>query len=269
MVEHGKPNAFSDSLSSIAMLMIVGCAFIGPFLMTIAAIYADIDYTYYPLEAILPDPKYRSFHTIIAALLIRLIFLFWGCVEGWRTLLIMIYLSYILIEQVVKIISVLVSRVFLFRDFYSNYIYFKLVYSKVEKVLNVVTYIATSMTFWALVASYWICVKGTIENVSLPLYLMFVLVAVVITASYSIVLPVLCKTLEMAVKVVEKHRKKALFQYVRCKGFSHRLNVMRVMGIHPVRLKYGMFLTIRMDFLREYCGLIVNRTFEAILVVEF
>ncbi len=268
-VEHGNSQPLSDSLSTIAMMTVVGSAFTGPYLMTIAAIYADIDYTYYPLEAILPDPIYRNFQTIITALLIRLVFLFWGCVEGWRTFLFLVYLGFILIERAVKILMVLTSRVFLFRDFYKNYIYFKLVYSKVEKVVQVITYISFSIYFWALVASYWVCVQGTIEKVTLPLYLMFALVALAITLAHFLILPLLCGAMEMAIHVVAVHRQKARFQYVKFKGFGYKLNVLRVAGIQPVRLRYGMFWTIRMEFLGEYVWLIVNRTFDAILVVDF
>ncbi len=157
----------------------------------------------------------------------------------------------------------------MFRDFYKYYIYFKILYSKLERMINFTTYVVLSITFWTLVASYWVCVKGAIEKVSLPLYLVFIFVAVAITLGYFVMLPLVCRALEMAVQVVALHRQKVRFRYVQCKGFGHRVNILRVEGILPIRKKYGMFWTIRMEFLGEYFWLIVNRTFDAILVVDF
>lgn len=95
------------------------------------------------------------------------------------------------------------SQVYTFSGFYSNYIYVRLLYRKVERLCWVLTYILLSTTFWVLVASCWIVVKGSIEKVTLPLYFVFVLTTLIIFNLYAAALPIVCKGLEMAIDVVD------------------------------------------------------------------
>ncbi len=237
--------------------------------MTIGAIYANIDYVYYPLEAVLPDPKYRKLSTILIALLIRILFALWGSVECWRTISLFAWLCLMLVSRFLRILQILMSQLYTFRYFYCNYIFLKLLYGKMKRVVWILTYVGLSSTFWILVTSCWVIVKGSIEQLSLPLYLVFVLAAVMILIGYAIVLPMACKGFEMAVKVVYLYRFRTKFQLARVRCFIYKTEAMKAKAIKPMELTYGVFWPLRMAFLGEYFWLIVLRTFDAILLVDF
>lgn len=241
----------------------------GPFVLTVSALYANIDYLYYPLEILLPDPKYRSLETILGAVIIRLVCVLWGSLECGRAASLFIYLFFMIINRFLRTLKILMSQVYTFSGFYGNYIYVTLLYRKTEQLCWIITYILLSTTFWILVASCWIVVKGSIEKVTLPLYFVFVLTALIIFALYAAALPIVCKGLEMAIEVVALQELRARFRYARLKCRLVKAEIKTIKAIKPIKLTYGMFWQLRMSFLGEYFWLIVLRTFDAILIIDF
>ncbi len=107
------------------------------------------------------------------------------------------------------------------------------------------------------------------KKVTLPLYLVFALAAVIVLVGYAIALPMACKELEMAIPVVGIHVLRAKFRYtrLRCRLFNAELK--KTKAVKPIDLRYGLFWQIRMALLPDYFKLVVLRTFDAILIVDF
>lgn len=250
-------------------LLIPAVCFLVPPLFVAAAMWIDVDGIYFLLEMILPDPMYRDRNYIYGALACRFILLFWSFEESCRIIGLICCVGYLWVDRAGKIITVLRTRVINFSGFYRYYIYLTLLFQRIREIAEYVLYCLLTILFWATVASCWICVKGTVNQITLPFYISFFVTAIASTTFFIITIPLLCGTLDAAAQVIYENYIRSRFRCVKVNSVTEKIELMKVQAVRPIGIKYGIFHDVDSDFAMEFFSLIVLRIFDVILVLDF
>lgn len=250
-------------------IIVIPFALFGPFLVCLGSVWADMDPTYYTLELLLSNPLYRTSKEIYGALGFRIILNLMVSLEIIRSLTFFGCTVYIVLERFIGILETLLTTVREFGSVYRYYVTLILLYKKLENMIHFLLHMILTMSFWALVACCWICVKANIDQITIPFYMMFVMIAAMIAVLKLIVVPMICNSMQAAELVVKFHFMLAKLRYARLKGFINKERVMKLKAIKPIQMKYGPFWALDRKFVGEYFWLIVLRIFDTILLLDF
>lgn len=212
---------------------------------------------------------YRDIKYLYASILVRLVLLHWSCVETCRILCFVGFIAYLVLRRASKILSATSQRMKKFEDFHHYYIALALLHKRLENTVHILVYTLFNASFWILVAACWVCVKGTIARLTLPFYLTFVMLAVVMVMIYSFIIPMICNFCEIALKTVNCHILRTKFRYCYTKLSKRKFELLQACAVRPIQLKYGIFWILNKDFAKDYFWQVVQRTFDAILIIDF
>lgn len=237
--------------------------------LSLAIISADFDCPYFIFEEILEDPKYRSQEVIYFTLLIRFTLCLIVCLETSRTCMFIACCLAILVDRFTEFLLILLQDIRDSYKFYICYTKFSIMFKKAENFFQLLVYLVMCICFWAQVVCCWVVVKADVLNVGFFMYTIFVIVVISLGLFHVLIIPMFCSALELTSQVVKIHTLFAEIRYSKRKSRLRKLYVKLCQSILPIRVKYGPFGTLGIDFCREYFWVIVMRVFDTILLVEY
>lgn len=243
---------------------------IQPFILIFGVVAGDFDAPYFYLNLILQPPAYREMFTIIASICFRLVIGLVFAVEFARNLSFLLCYVFILIHRSKLIFDILV--VVKTRQFPKCFYYYKcffLALRKIESWFNTVVYIGLLAQFWAVVESCWICVKLSPEDISLPLYLFFVALFILIgITGHLMVIPFVCNLAETILFSLEIHSLKRKLVYIKRKTKGNKFMMLQAQSLYPYRIRYGPYYYLGKEFDTDNLWTLVERCIDTCLVFD-
>lgn len=239
-----------------------------PFAATFAALYTSYDVTYLIFNDILTDPYQRGLTEILLQFFMRAFIIFSIALETARTGTFFGCCIMVGIDIFAKIQEMLRSRVKSFDYFHIIYTHQRVLLSPIQDWLNLIIYLCLSLIFWVTVSSCWVCAK-CYGKVHWPLYYFAVLGALFLIFSLVLLLPQSVHAVEITKEVVKLHFQQVRENYSKKKSRGGLLQLKQARAIAPIRFWYGPFWVIGKKFVMEYFSLILLRSFDAILILDF
>lgn len=237
-------------------------------MIPIGSLYSDLDGAYYIFELVMPDPHYRSQATIIYILAARFIINFLVAHEMIRCGLFAISAGIIIVDRATKTGKILIKCCRDVDKFCTWYIQGTLLLKKIEHLVHFFVYVVMNGFFWGTVVCWWVCVKCKVSDISLPVYTVFLLAALILLVGHIVIVPMLCLGLDMAEHIVKLEKLRAELKLLKVKSWKNKITLKRANSIRPIILSYGKFWNIDREFSAEYFWLIITRTFDAILLID-
>jgi len=141
-----------------------------------------------------------------------------------------------------------------------------MVYKKLQFCFESCIYILITIVFWAIVACGWVAVRG-FGKLSFELYSAFVIFGGAFAIGKFYVLPKFTKICETFHEFVELARKNAKFLFKSTKAFGVKIKMKQTIALMPIKVRYGTFFVFQKEFVIHQFSTMLERTFDAIMLI--
>lgn len=238
---------------------------------TFGALYTNYDVIYLLLEDLfLPNAMYRRIPEILLGYFVRIVIILGLSLETARSATFFGCCSLAMIDHCTKIVEMLIHRVKSFEEFLYIYMNLRLLYCKIAEWAHNVIYLALGLCFWVNVGSSWVGVQ-CYGKIHWPVYYSCLCMAIFFTFAHIILLPHIAQAAETGVEVVKLHYRQARLRYSQAvlKSRQAKLQLKRGKATAPVKFWYGPFWVIGKRFAGHYFSLMLLRTFDSILIINY
>lgn len=258
-----------QSASKAALIIITLLTPAMPFLASVYILVTNIDIGYTFLEQyILPDPIYRNQAEVYIAAVFRVLILVPMFFEGVRTVscvLIFIFIGLDSVANIMYFFQYKVGRLVVNKNIYVLLTLFERIF---EKPLYILVYVTLTVAFWLFVTCFWILVKGAwIANNMTLCAAALSLIVLLIFVCY--LLPIYCNEFILLQHLLDFKRQKARHEWILTKSRQAKVLWKQLHALKPVKVRYGPFFFIEVGFVNDYINLLVQRTFDVVMLLEF
>ncbi|CAL8121356.1 unnamed protein product [Orchesella dallaii] len=253
-------------------LNVENCKVIGtataPFFVTGIALSMNWDGTYFILEEVLTHPFNRTQLEILTSLGIRGIPLFLISLETARGGSFCFSIFILTIAKFIRVTNCLLSSELGFDSLFRFQLHQRLVLKKIQGLLFATNHLCLFVVFWITVASLCISLKGGGGTIPTVIWYCAILIANFLIVGISILLPDVARTCDSCKTVVENCQVSTRSKYKVWKTKTQGINFRKAVSMIPIRIPYGSFYIIGLEFAVDYFTLIMLRTVDAILIEE-
>lgn len=210
----------------------------------------------------------RSAQLVILTILLRILIVEISCIELHRSLAMLLCFGLVIIDRCVSLLQ-FVSKTNSATAFCQAYTQFYIIFGVVKRYVHQMLYILLALVFWSIVCMVFILVKYMPTLDFGPIYfftLVYLVTALVMGLSG---LELLCDMCHKAVTVViiQRMRTKLRCAYIATK--ENKIKYLRIKAIYPVRLRYGFFGNLDIEFVAEFCNALCIRCCESVVVFDY
>jgi len=239
-----------------------------PFPIALMAIYSHFDSTYYFLEYMLSHPVNRSVQEIILGVVIRVTILLPICSEMARTGAFYTVCLAVSVSRFVKFTKNLQAHDIKVTQFYKFYSLGRLVLKIQQRLMDSVVYLGLFACFWVTVICVCVAVKGD-EHIPTFIHWYFTAAAPVVITFQVLFYPDAAKACDNNIKLVRRYKQMAMQNYSNLKTKGRKIDLLVAISIYPIRIPYGPFYVLGSEFFSGYFSLLLQRTADAILILDF
>lgn len=263
-----QPNVFDYAICGFVFL---GAVF--PFGMTIVSLLSDFDVLNFILDDIIPTSVKTNFSVEVAfyTILLRACSAFIQWLEISRTSTHIGCCMVTSIDHCCRILKLLSNNFIAEVNIFTGiYIYLQIIHGRVKKLVEMGIYLGAFFVFWGTVTASWISIR-CYGKIDWAVYNVAVAFAVTLVLGNLLLFPELVKASLRAVYVVNTHYKVMQLMQAFSKEKSKpdmQIKIKRVRAIRPIVFWYGTFCIVDQMFLVDYLWVLMNRTVEAILIID-
>lgn len=266
-----KPQSNGKQPFQISMLfpsVVVPTLCMAPICVVIGMSLATWDPVYFIMGELLPDRMCREAIHIYGLLAFRMLYTYLLSLEFFRLLLYLLGSLLVLIDRHETVLGICIGRVKDFDRFWYYHRCALLNFKKIEIWLNNVVYMGMSGVSWITVVLSYLIVRGDPEELTMPVYIIFVGVFVIMILVHVLVIPHVCdmaETMDLSMKV---NTLRISFQCAKRPSTVNRIRRLQSKALYPFCFRYGRFWVLKKEFVPEYIEMLVARCVDIILIFE-
>ncbi|CAL8126094.1 unnamed protein product [Orchesella dallaii] len=234
---------------------------------TLIAIHERFDPFAYILDDILPPAEYRELSTIILLNLFRIAILLPSLTELHRILCFLLLNGMIYISSVMSCLKWLHEKAENTEDFLRNYLAYNIAYKYMEYVMPDILLFILTMSFWGLVGTIWICIKGY-GKMDTWMYIGMITVAVVALLMNWFALQNLKDGLGLTMDALEKWKKEAKANYFEERTRKSKAILKRLEATTQISVVYGPFFKLEKNYVMSFFHNLTQREVDTVLMVD-
>ncbi|CAL8126096.1 unnamed protein product [Orchesella dallaii] len=235
--------------------------------ITLVAIHERFDPFAYILDDLLPPAEYRELSTIILLNLFRIAILLPSLTELHRILLCLLLNGMVLITSVMRCLKWFQEKAENTEDFLRNYIAYSIAYKYVEYVMPDILLFILTTSYWGLVGTIWICIKGY-EQMDTWMYIAMVTVAMVALLMNWFALQNLKVGFVLTMDALKKWRNEGKANHLEKRTRKSKAILKRLDATTPFYLGYGPFFRLGKDFVMTFFHDLTQREVDAVLMFD-
>lgn len=231
-------------------------------------VYGNFDAPYFILNSVLPKPERRNITTIIWSFSFRFIIDILFAVEFSRIATFLLCFLCIFMHRTLLMFTNLLTGCKEFSRFYYYYIAYCLNIRRIEACVHNLIYITLAGIFWAVVACMWMCVKRSVEQLTLVLYIFFVITLTLLLAAHIVLIPLICQMTENVLYALKFHRLRTKPVFCKRKSCPEKVKFLQAYSLFSFRLRYGSFWCLNRELVADYLQMLMLRCLEVLLVFD-
>ncbi|CAL8134484.1 unnamed protein product [Orchesella dallaii] len=234
---------------------------------TLIGIHERFDPFAYILDDILPPAEYRELSTIILLNLFRTALLLPSLTELHRILCFLLLNGMVCISSVMTCLKWFHEKAENTEDFLRNYLAYIIAYKYMEYVMPDILLVILTMSYWGLVGTIWICIKGY-GQMDTWMYIAMVTVTVVALLMNWFALQNLKDGFWLSIEILEKWKKEAKANHFEERTRKSKALLKRLDATTPIAVVYGPFFRLGKDFVMTFFYDLIQREVDTVIMVD-